>query len=52
MERPTTNPAFDERATFEEGAEEDESLGSIIRNGNGNGANGNSNRKRVPLANR
>ncbi|CAO1637472.1 unnamed protein product [Parajaminaea phylloscopi] len=53
IERSTTNPAFDERAKFEDGDESDDMTGILqsigsSANGNGNG----SSKKRVPLANR
>lgn len=58
IEGATTNPVFDERAKFEDGAEDGEVAGrgvaSSSKNGNGNGGSGGevASRKRVPLANR
>lgn len=49
IEGATLNPAFDERSSFEEGAEDSGHL--AIQSGNGTNSNGNG-KKRVPLANR
>lgn len=53
LDHATTNPVFDERARFEDGAEEGEVAGRMSSgNGNGNGSSAMSQKKRVPLAHR